>query len=210
MTYAIETEVFTFTELNEEAKETARDWYKGDGLDYDWWDAVYEDFNTVCNHLGIELKTHSVPLMDKSIRQDPNVYFVLSYGQGDGCSFEGVYSYAKQAPKNLLKYAPQDETLQNIAKHLQETQRKALWGLCADIESSNHETSLSVTVRRGHWYADISEQEEDGISEAMRDLNQWLYSQLKENYDWLNSDEQVDEAITCNEYEFTIDGQHWN
>jgi hypothetical protein len=37
----------------------------------------------------------------------------------------------------------------------------------------------------------------------------WLYDRLRENYDWLNSDEQVDETILANEYEFTETGERW-
>lgn len=41
------TKVYTFDELEDSAKEKARDWFKGDGLDYDWWDFTYADADTI-------------------------------------------------------------------------------------------------------------------------------------------------------------------
>lgn len=35
--------VYEFDELNDRAKEKARDWYREHALDYDWWECVYED-----------------------------------------------------------------------------------------------------------------------------------------------------------------------
>ena len=39
----IETKVYEFDELNDKAKEQARNWYRGCALDYEWWDHIYED-----------------------------------------------------------------------------------------------------------------------------------------------------------------------
>jgi hypothetical protein len=35
----------------------------------------------------------------------------------------------------------------------------------------------------------------------------WIYRQLEREYEWLMSDEQVDESIRINEYEFTEEGK---
>lgn len=39
----IETKVYEFAELSDEAKAVARDWYREGALDCDWWDSTYED-----------------------------------------------------------------------------------------------------------------------------------------------------------------------
>ena len=51
------TEVFKYEELSDSAKQKAREWYLGmdGGLDYEWWDSVYDDFVEVCKILGVEL-----------------------------------------------------------------------------------------------------------------------------------------------------------
>lgn len=35
--------VYQFDELNDKAKERAREWYRAGALDYEWWESVYED-----------------------------------------------------------------------------------------------------------------------------------------------------------------------
>lgn len=51
----IETKVYNFTELNDEAKEVARNWYRENTLDYDWRDSVYEDARQCAEILGIDI-----------------------------------------------------------------------------------------------------------------------------------------------------------
>ena len=48
---------------------------------------------------------------------------------------------------------------------------------------------------------------EETIIQCMRDFADWIYKSLKEDYEWRMEDEQVDENITCNEYEFTENGK---
>lgn len=55
------TTVYQFPELSEAAKEKAGSWYRELGPHDGWWDAVYEDFERVCEILGIRLKTTPRP-----------------------------------------------------------------------------------------------------------------------------------------------------
>jgi hypothetical protein len=43
----VETRLYQFDELSDEAKERAREWYRNGALDYDWWDSTYEDAENV-------------------------------------------------------------------------------------------------------------------------------------------------------------------
>jgi len=47
----IKVKILTFNELSEQAKEKARDWWRNGGLDYEWWDFIYED----AKNIGIEI-----------------------------------------------------------------------------------------------------------------------------------------------------------
>lgn len=58
----IETTVYSIDELPDAGKEKARGWYREGGLDYDWYDFVYEDFERVCAIFGISLDTVTVRL----------------------------------------------------------------------------------------------------------------------------------------------------
>ena len=37
------TTVYQFDELDDKAKERAREWYRAGALDYEWWESTYED-----------------------------------------------------------------------------------------------------------------------------------------------------------------------
>ena len=47
------------------------------------------------------------------------------------------------------------------------------------------------------------------VTEALRDLANWLYRQLEQEYDHLTSDEAVDEALVVNGYTFTEEGRRF-
>ncbi len=50
---------------------------------------------------------------------------------------------------------------------------------------------------------------EDTVIEALRDLARWLYRQLEREYDYLTSDDAVDESIALNQYTFTAQGRRF-
>ena len=56
---------------------------------------------------------------------------------------------------------------------------------------------------------DVTADAEEVVIEALRDLARWLYRQLEREYDYLSSDEVVDEAIIANGYTFTEAGQRF-
>lgn len=69
----------------------------------------------------------------------------------------------------------------------------------------SHEMATEIRVYNDGYF-DCSEQDQDEIAETLRDYMHWIYRQLEKEYDYLNSDEAVDESIKANEYEFTEDG----
>ena len=189
--------VFYFAELEDDAKEKARDWYRNGALDYEWWDCVYEDAITCAAILGIEIT---------------KIYFSGFSSQGDGACFEGTYCYAKGSAKAIRQHAPKDIDLASIADRLQDLQRGWFYGLSASVRQSGHYmhemcTNIDVYDDREtcNWSREIAGAEEDLIG-LRREYMQWIYSNLMREYDYLNEDEQVDEMITVNEYEFNQDG----
>ena len=127
------TTVYRFPELSEAAKEKARTWYRELGPHDDWWDAVYEDFERVCEILGIRLKTTPVRLMGGGTRAKPCIWFSGFWSQGDGACFEGYWSHAKGAAALIRDYAPTDVTLHGIADRLQAIQRRNFYQLAAEV-----------------------------------------------------------------------------
>jgi hypothetical protein len=60
MPEVIETTVYTFEELDERAQERARDWYRQASAHDDWHVTVFEDFERICEILGVDLATRPV------------------------------------------------------------------------------------------------------------------------------------------------------
>lgn len=199
----VETKVYTYDELDDEAKEKAREWYAGmifsDSGD---WDVVFEDAVRVGKILGIEFDTWRG-------HGGPTIYFSGFWSQGDGACFEGSYRYKKGAAKAIRKEAPEDKELHRIADAIQDIQRRHFYKLRATASHSgrySHSGCMSVDVE--HYddrYRDISDAEGE-VTQLMRDFADWIYAQLEKEYNYQISDEQVAESIIVNEYEFTEDG----
>lgn len=213
MSKVIETTVYQLDELADAAKEKARDWYREGGFDYDWYDAVYEDFLQIAEILGLRLKTRSVRLYGGGSRQKPCIWFRGFWSQGDGACFETFYSYRKNAPRRIREHAPLDAELHRIAEALQAVQRRNFYQLRAEASHRGHyyhEYCMTISVARDSpTYQDMTADAEDAVAEALRDLARWLYRQLEREYEYCTSDEAVDEAITANEYTFTATGRRF-
>lgn len=207
MPETIEIVVYRFEELSDAAKERARNWYRDGAFDDDWFDAVYEDFESICDILGIRLKTRSVPLMGGGTRYKPCIWFSGFFSQGDGACFEASYSYRKDAARRIRAYAPNDTDLHAIADTLQAIQRQNFYQLHADVGHRGHyyhEYCMTISVERdSQTYQPVTAVAEETVAEALRDGARWLYRQLQGEYHYLSSDEVVDEAIIASAYTFT-------
>ena len=67
---------FQYDQLSPEAKEKARDWYTGGGLDYEWWDSDYDHWKDRLNEMGFG-----------DSQDDVDIAFSGFSSQGDGASF---------------------------------------------------------------------------------------------------------------------------
>lgn len=209
----IETTVYRLDELSDAAKDNARAWYREGGFEYDWYDAVYEDFQRIAEILGIRFRTSTVRFMGGGSRQEPRIWFRGFWSQGDGACWEGFYAYRKNASAEIRSYASQDTTLHGIADALQAVQRRNFYQLRAEASHRGHyyhEYCMAISVERASpTWQDMTADAEEIVIEALRDLARWLYRQLEREYDYLTSDEAVDEAITTNEYTFTEAGRRF-
>jgi hypothetical protein len=197
----IETKLYQFDELSEQAREKALAWYRGASVGDNYFaESVYDDASEIAKILGVDF-------LDR--KGKPRISWSGFWSQGGGASFEGNYRYAKGASKAIRAYAPFDDALHAIADNLQAIQRKHFYGLSASVSASGHRYSHEMTMR-----FDVSdrngesapESAEDVISEELRDFARWIYRQLEQAYQFENSDENVAETIRINEYEFEEDG----
>lgn len=198
--------VFRFDELSDKAKERARDWYRELGLDECGMEHVVDDFATVCDALGIDVRQRSYRTMGGETRYQPDVCYSVAHCQGDFASFACRYAYKKGGLAALKAHAPQDKTLHAIGERLQEVQRKAFYKVEASSQHT-HRNGMSVSVWIADECRDASDWEEEEVRDCMRDLAHWLYTQLREEVEYRYSEEYVDEAIRINEYTFDEDGR---
>ena len=209
----IETPVYTFDELSDEAKEVARDWWRGlrDSSDLD---NVIEDFEQCVGILGVEVAKRGWRNTSGRTGTEPAVRWGL-YTQGSGASFEGVYRYKKGAAKAIRQHTGNSEPeLIRIADALQAIQKRHGYGLEArmsDGTGSNfypHSGTMAVEVQtRSGDYPDAETESE--VTDLMRSLGDWLYRKLEAEDMYQSEDEYVDEAITANEYTFTAEGRRF-
>jgi hypothetical protein len=205
------TTIYKFDELSNRAKERARDWFREtvftDSCD---WEYIYEDAATIADILGINLRQRPVKLMGGGTRYEPCIWFSGFSSQGDGACFEGSYSYAKGSAKAIRSHAPKDEELHRIADELAAVQKRHFYRLEVTVRQRGHgnasyNTEIEVFDREDN-YRDIGDAEED-IKQLLRDFMDWIYHSLEKECEYQSSDENVDDAITCNEYTFDEDGR---
>ena len=194
--------IYEFNELTDEAKENARDWYRANGLDYEWWDCTIQEYKELGELLGIEID---------------NIYFSGFASQGDGACFTGTYSYRKGWKKALASETGGElyRKLESIGLGLQAEQEKYFYGITAGINRTGrycHENSVTVSVDPGEhvngYWSDTSDME-DNIADCLRDFMREIYSTLRSEYGYLTSDESVDDTIIANEWEFTETGDFY-
>ncbi len=210
MPRVIEITVYTIDELSDAAKEAAHAWYRQSCLDYEWYDFVYQDFETICGILGVTLATRPVRLHGGGTRDKPQIFWTGFSSQGDGASFAGHYNYAKGAARAIRAYAPKDDELHRIADALQAVQRRNIWQLHASICQRGrycHEYTMAIEVEReSPTRQPPTPEAEYAVTEALRDLARWLYLQLRDAYEAETSDCSVDEAMEVNGWTFTAQG----
>lgn len=207
MPRTIEKLLYKFEELSDPAKERARDWWREcENQESSFSEFIIDDAVRVGEMLGIEFRTHGVRLMSGATRQDPCIWWSGFSSQGDGACFEGVYRYAKGAAKKIREYAGMDKTLHVIADNLQAIQQRHFYRLRADMSKRDHHYShkytVSVDVTNSETGDNVDVEIENEVKEELRDFMEWIYGQLRAEYDHAMSDENVDENIVLNAYEF--------
>ena len=160
----------------------------------DWYDYVYEDAIEIGKLIGITIK---------------KIHFSGFWSQGDGACFEGGYEYVKGSVKAIKDYAPQDTELHNIATGLYDLQRRHFYSLYANVEHRGrdvHElcTDISVYNSRSNWNDEI---DCDELRDLLRDFMRWIYKRLRDEYEYITSDEVLSELAEANEYQYTENGK---
>ncbi len=195
------TKVYQFNELSDKAKEVARNWYRENCLDYEWYDGVYEDAIQIGKLLGIDID---------------NIYFRGFSSQGDGACFEGTFRASDLKRGAVKKHAPKDKELHEIAKEFERISKQFPFCNYKVKQSGhyNHENCTDFTVSIVDFELnEINTKEaadaETNLIKVSRQLMKWIYRQLEKDWNYLNEDKQVDESIESNGYTFTESGKRF-
>jgi hypothetical protein len=184
-TMTIDKTVFTLDEVKEQAIE--KNW--DINVDHDWWGFVYDDAATIFEMLGY------------SLSEKQPFYFSGFDSQGDGaCINRANWSYVTGCVKAVRAYAPCDDELHKIARELQNIAAKSFYTGTASIRQSGHyyhEISMSFYTDCEKGYFD-----EYNFQDVTADLCRWLYKRLESEYNYLTSEEAIEETLRCNNYEF--------
>ena len=175
-------ETYGIEELEGRAKENALEWLR-EGLDYEWYDFVFEDAKKCASILGIEIG---------------DIYFSMD----DGACFNGRFSYAKGWKKELKMYAPIDRELVRIAQELQAIQAPYFYNLSGAIDCNERYKSTKAVF---HWSEDNMPVED--LSQVFTDFAHWIYRSLEKEYEWLTSEDQLIETAKANGYAFDSEGR---
>lgn len=217
----IETTVYQFDELSEAAKEKAREWFRRgqDGDNY-FAESVIEDAEQCAEFIGVEFDKRTVRLCGGGTRQEPCVYWSGFSSQGDGACFEGSWRADRVKPAKLKEHAPEDKELHRIAAEF-ESLAKKFPQAAFRVKHRGH-YSHKYCTEFDFQFPDDNEGEDwpeekrdawnkvcDNLKEAARDFMEWIYDQLEKEHEYRNEDEQIDEAIRINEYEFTAEGERF-
>ena len=201
--------IYRFAELDKDGQARAiQDYVERFDFDPDY---IYDDFLSICGLLGVEVTEHSEVTEGGQLRKRPAIYWSGFGNQGDGACFEGTYTFKAGAIEALKAYAPTDERLHEIASTLQSVQERNGFALAADITHRDryvHAYSVDIDVRDVEDEdRTVDKEDEEVVTETLRDLMKWLYRQLEEDYFYQTSDETVADFLeSCDFYEFYEDG----
>ena len=208
----IETTLYTFDELSDSAKETAREWYRScmDGDDFGS-DFIIEDACNIGNLIGIDMRQTrraiqyqgEKPLGAPIYEYHPSVSWDLYHGAW----LTSKYQYKKGSCKAIREYAPMDTELHEIADGLYKLQKANWYGIWAHTGESHRGKAMYVEVDYDPPnYQTLDRKTIDTVVYWIECFAGWIYSRIEAEYEYQNSDEQVDESIRANEYEFNQNG----
>lgn len=189
----IKIQVFQFDELDDFAKIAAREWFKEGYPDHAWWDAVYDDARSAARFFGISID---------------QINFSGFWYQGDGACFTGTFrSDDLKALSELKENYPTEEKLHALLQRLLSLTRpeNSIVKITAEGRYSHSHTMRFDDLDDGYATDDFEE-----LVSCFRSFADWIYAQLEKEYEYLVSDECVDEQIRANGYWFLGSGERYS
>lgn len=191
----IETEVYTFDELSDDAKEKVIDGFRDNKNEYFHLDFFHKDCVYQLEELGFV---------------NPKVQYSLGYCQGDGLSFEAD-EYSKLEELYIEELGKgKEKTAKLLAENSVFVSRGNEGRYCyastddIDLYIHNYSSGINTDCNNINDVVHIIRGKlEDLYIDICNDLEKQGYNEI----DYQLSDECIIEDIQCNEYEFTKEGK---
>ncbi len=201
--------LYSFKELSEEAQAKAVEQARESAGEYfDGAECVYDDAATIAALMGLEIGRREWTNSYGFKGSNPTIFYSGFWSQGDGACFEGQYSYKRGSVKAVKEYAPQDETLHQIALDLQHAQAANFYRVTASIKHRGHyyhSGCMDIDLENSeNRYQEVKN--EDAFIQALKDFADWIYDQLEKAYDWETSEENARDHLEDDDEEYTEDG----
>ncbi|WEA00697.1 hypothetical protein [Mucilaginibacter sp. SJ] len=202
--------LYSFPELDREAKAKALISNRDLNFGFDWWDSEFEDFISLCGYMGIAVLKESIS-------------FRGFYCQGDGSGFSAKVdiprlqvaiqeqAWKTHAPMQEFHLMPATidlRVMRIVAKGILPNEpqvicRKKQFGVAVDL-------GIYVIDENGKEHPNIFDELqklEDWLRSVAEVLNRHLFDSLENRYDYLCSDAAVEESMLNNGFLFTADGK---
>lgn len=190
----VKIKLYTYEELSEKAQKKVIEKMQEDDnfLMYDWYSFVYDDFKDRM------YQEYSCTVDD--------IFFSGFWSQGDGASFTGSISI-----KDYIEKTAQKSKYRNLSKYLEEFEPYV------SIRQQGNYCHENTMYFDDHLFLEGTEKQSnqlyelmDEIKETFREEARKLYGQLKDEYDYLTSDEAIAGELISAEYEFYENGTQPN
>ena len=166
-------------------------------LAYEWWDSVYEDFLQILDAAGVSATAE-------------DINFSGFHSQGDGARFLGNFYLNEVDHEKLRELLPEEDKyladdLQELAeKHPEIQGRITRCGLGYYYHSNTmHIDEYSSSLSYCDEYTEAFAGDEDALESIFRNLADYLYSQLRDEYEY-----QLVDRTCCLWYDAKSDLAH--
>ena len=189
---------YSFNELSDEAKQVAFNNNSEINVNHwNWYDCTKDDFHTILELIGFY-----------------NIDSIFSgfYSQGDGASFSANYRYKKGCLKAVKQHAPNDTELHDIVEGIVSHQKNNGYLLSCEVSQRGyyyHSNTMHFSWCKNDdscfdWKNDFVE---DELEQLFKNLADWHYSCLENEYEYLTSFDAVAEMLEANEIQFLENGE---
>lgn len=222
---------YEFDELSDKAKEKAREWWRNASAgDSDWSEYTIEEAVREAALMGIDIT-------NKQDGRGDRIYWSGFWSQGDGACFEGTWRASGVKADKVADGWGEDPATTEIKRIAAVFGKIAKSFPCSSFSvvhrgHYSHEHCTEFSFESGADYCDPDQLDryrtpeddpqdpntlprdrmaedfpEDDLKEAAKDFMRWIYRQLEKEYEYQNSDEQVDETLRANDYLFSEEGK---